>query len=222
MKVNFRDAAGRLGKLIENHSLDVRRVILLSIISGLLNLSLPLGIQAVINFLNAGELSTSWGVLVVFVLLGISLVGILQVRQLRVTELIEQKIFADTALDIADRLPRTKLGKHVKLYMPELVNRFFEIVTVQKGLSKILIDFSGAGIQIVFGLILLSLYHPLFIVFGIVLIALLYITISLTGKPGLVTSLEESKYKYQVAHWLEEVGRASSTYKLVGKSVLPM
>jgi ABC-type bacteriocin/lantibiotic exporter with double-glycine peptidase domain len=201
---NFKEAAGRLGKLIKSHGLDVRRVILLAVIAGLLNLSLPLGIQAVINFLNAGELSTSWGVLVVFVLLGITLVGVLQVRQLRVTELIEQKIFADAALDIADRLPRTLLGKHGRLYMPELINRFFEIVTVQKGLSKVLVDFSGAGIQIVFGLILLSLYHPLFIVFGIVLIALLYLTISLTGRPGLITSLEESKYKYQVAHWLEE------------------
>lgn len=218
----FREAAGRLGKLIKSHGLDVRRVILLAVIAGLLNLSLPLGIQAVINFLNAGELSTSWGVLVVFVLLGITLVGVLQVRQLRVTELIEQKIFADAALDIAHRLPRTKLGKHGRLYMPELINRFFEIVTVQKGLSKILVDFSGAGIQIVFGLILLSLYHPLFIVFGIVLISLLYITISLTGRPGLITSLEESKYKYQVAHWLEEVGRASSTFKLVGHSQLPL
>jgi ABC-type bacteriocin/lantibiotic exporter with double-glycine peptidase domain len=86
----------------------------------------------------------------------------------------------------------------------------------------LLIDFSGASIQIIFGLFLLSLYHPLFILLGIGLIAILYLIFRITGRPGLTTSLEESKYKFEVAHWLEEIGRTMSTFKFLGNSELPI
>jgi ABC-type bacteriocin/lantibiotic exporter with double-glycine peptidase domain len=216
------NALGRLFKLLNSEKRDIKNILLFAIISGLINLSLPLGIQAVINFLNAGQLSTSWAVLVIFVLLGISLVGFLQVRQLTITENIERKIFARAAFDFAFRLPRIKQTAIQNKYLPELVNRFFEIVTVQKGLSKLLVDFSGASIQIVFGLFLLSLYHPLFLLLGIGLMGILFLIFRITGKPGLTTSLEESKYKFEVAHWLEEIGRTMSTFKFLGNSELPI
>jgi ABC-type bacteriocin/lantibiotic exporter with double-glycine peptidase domain len=216
------NALGRLFKLLNSERRDINNILLFAIVSGLINLSLPLGIQAVINFLNAGQLSTSWAVLVIFVLLGISLVGFLQVRQLTITENIERKIFARAAFDFAFRLPRIKQKAIQNKYLPELVNRFFEIVTVQKGLSKLLIDFSSASIQIVFGLFLLSLYHPLFILLGIGLMGILFLIFRITGKPGLTTSLEESKYKFEVAHWLEEIGRTMSTFKFLGNSELPI
>ena len=216
------NALGRLFKLLNSEKRDIKNILLFAIVSGLINLSLPLGIQAVINFLNAGQLSTSWAVLVIFVLLGISLVGFLQVRQLTITENIERKIFARAAFDFAFRLPRIKQTAIQNKYLPELVNRFFEIVTVQKGLSKLLVDFSGASIQIVFGLFLLSLYHPLFLLLGIGLMGILFLIFRITGKPGLTTSLEESKYKFEVAHWLEEIGRTMSTFKFLGNSELPI
>ena len=216
------NALGRLFKLLNSEKRDIKNILLFAIVSGLINLSLPLGIQAVINFLNAGQLSTSWAVLVIFVLLGISLVGFLQVRQLTITENIERKIFARAAFDFAFRLPRIKQTAIQNKYLPELVNRFFEIVTVQKGLSKLLVDFSSASIQIVFGLFLLSLYHPLFLLLGIGLMGILFLIFRITGKPGLTTSLEESKYKFEVAHWLEEIGRTMSTFKFLGNSELPI
>jgi ABC-type bacteriocin/lantibiotic exporter with double-glycine peptidase domain len=216
------NALGRLFKLLNSEKRDIKNILLFAIVSGLINLSLPLGIQAVINFLNAGQLSTSWAVLVIFVLLGISLVGFLQVRQLTITENIERKIFARAAFDFAFRLPRIKQKAVQNKYLPELVNRFFEIVTVQKGLSKLLVDFSSASIQIVFGLFLLSLYHPLFLLLGIGLMGILFLIFRITGKPGLTTSLEESKYKFEVAHWLEEIGRTMSTFKFLGNSELPI
>ena len=216
------NALGRLFKLLNSERRDINNILLFALVSGLINLSLPLGIQAVINFLNAGQLSTSWAILVIFVILGISLVGFLQVRQLAITENIEQKIFARAAFDFAFRLPRIKQKAIQNKYLPELVNRFFEIVTVQKGLSKLLIDFSGASIQIIFGLFLLSLYHPLFLLLGVALIGILYLIFRITGKPGLTTSLEESKYKFEVAHWLEEIGRTMSTFKFLGNSELPI
>lgn len=215
-------AIKRFFRLINSEKVDIQNILIFAVFSGLINLSLPLGIQAIINFLNAGEISTSWAVLLIFVVLGVALVGFLQIKQLAITESIEQRIFAKAAFDFAFRIPRIKQSAVQNKYVPELVNRFFEIITVQKGLSKILIDFSTASLQIIFSLILLSLYHPMFILLGLALVVLLYIIFRITGPAGLRTSLEESKYKFEVAHWLEEVGRTMNTFKLIGNSELPV
>ena len=100
-------------------------------------------------------------------------------------------------------------------YAPELANRFFDTLTIQKGLPKILIDFSLAAFQIIVGLIVLSLYHPFFIIFGVLLIAIIYIILIISGPKGIKTSLEESTYKYKVAYWLEEIARTKLSFKLV-------
>ena len=102
------------------------------------------------------------------------------------------------------------------------MNRFFDIISVQKGISKILIDFSSASIQVVFGLILLSLYHPFFIIFSLILVILVWAIFQYTAKVGLETSLIESKNKYNVAHWLQEMARTNISFKLAGKTSLPL
>jgi ABC-type bacteriocin/lantibiotic exporter with double-glycine peptidase domain len=107
-------------------------------------------------------------------------------------------------------------------YPPELANRFFDTLTVQKGLSKILIDFPAALLQIIFGLILLSFYHPFFIIYGILLLLLIYVVFKLTAQKGLDTSLDESKNKYKVAHWIQEVARNLISFKLSGKTSLSL
>ena len=212
----------RFFRLLQVDRKDISYVYLYAIFNGIINLSLPLGIQAIINLITGGQVSTSWIVLVAFVMLGIALTGGLQVLQLSITERLQQRIFTRASFEFAYRIPRIRLESVYKYYVPELVNRFFDTLSVQKGLSKILIDFSTATLQILFGLILLSFYHPFFIAFGLVLILIVYIIFRLTGPQGLATSLNESKYKYEVAHWLEEIGRNMGTFKLAGDSELPM
>ena len=102
------------------------------------------------------------------------------------------------------------------------MNRFFDIISVQKGLSKILIDFSAALLNVVFGLLLLSFYHSFFIFFSVILVILVIVIIRFTGQKGMTTSLNESKHKYRVAYWLEELARTNMTFKLVGNTDLPL
>lgn len=210
----------RFWRLLKPDKKEIKNVYIYSIFYGLVNLSLPLGIQAIVNLIQAGQISTSWVVLVTFVVMGVALIGILQIYQLRITENLQQRIFTRAAFEFSYRIPRTKMSELAKHYFPELANRFFDTLTLQKGVSKVLIDFSAASIQIIFGLILLSLYHPFFIVFSFILIALLLSIFKLTSKRGLQTSLEESKYKYKVAHWLQEIARTSITFKLAGNTQL--
>lgn len=212
----------RFFRLLQPESKDILFIYLYAIFNGLINLSLPLGIQAIINLITGGQISTSWVVLIIFVMMGIAMTGGLQVFQLTITERLQQRIFTRASFEFAYRIPRLKLESVYKYYVPELVNRFFDTLSVQKGLSKILIDFSTATLQIVFGLILLSFYHPFFIFFGLALVFIVYLIFRFTGPQGLKTSLNESKYKYEVAHWLEEIGRNMATFKLAGDTELPM
>ncbi len=205
----------RLRRLLAVDRREISQVYIYALLNGLVNLSLPLGIQAIINLIQGGEVSSSWIILVVFVLLGITLTGVFQLMQLRIVENIAQKIFSRASFEFAFRIPRIKYSELYNYYAPELANRFFDTLTIQKGLPKILIDFSLAAFQIVAGLIVLSMYHSFFILFGIALVALVYTILAVTGPRGLTTSLKESKYKYDVAHWLEEIARTKMSFKLI-------
>ncbi|SFN69693.1 peptidase domain-containing ABC transporter [Salegentibacter flavus] len=212
----------RLLRLLKPDQSEIINIYIYSIFNGLVYLSVPLGIQAIVNLIIGGEITTSWILLIIFVVMGVAATGILRLFQFRITENLQQKIFTKAAFEFSYRLPKVRMEALYKHYVPELMNRFFDVMTVQKGLPKLLIDFSVAVLQVVFGLILLSLYHPLFIIFSVLLVFLLYIIFHFTVKKGLSTSLEESKYKYKVAHWLEEIGRNNTSFKLAGDTELPL
>ena len=192
---------------------DVMQLFFYAIFAGLISLSLPLGIQAIINFIQAGRVSASWIVLIILVVIGVALVGILSLMQLRITENLQQKIFVRSSFDFASRFPKIKFESIYNVYPPELASRFFDTISIQKGTSKLLIDFSAALLQIVFGIILLSLYHPYFILFGILLIILLYIIFKFSYTSGLQTSMKESRFKYKVANWLQEMARNNFSFR---------
>ena len=208
----------RLVNLLKLDKKDVLQVFYYAIFAGLVSLSLPLGIQAIINLIQGAQVSTSWIVLVVLVTLGVAFTGGLQLMQLRIIENIQQKIFTRSSFEFAYRFPKIRMRELSNFYPPELANRFFDTLNVQKGVSKLLIDFPTALLQIIFGLLLLSLYHPFFIVYGVLLIALIYVVFKYTITRGLETSLKESKHKYKVAHWIQEVARCIVSFKLSGKT----
>ncbi|AWH86514.1 ABC transporter ATP-binding protein/permease [Flavobacterium album] len=206
--------AKRFFSLLRLDKRDVYQIFFYAIFAGIISLSLPLGIQTIINFIQSGRVSASWVLLVFIVVAGVAVVGVMAIMQLRITENLQQKIFVRSSFEFAYRLPRIRFDElYNGIYPPELANRFFDTLTIQKGVSKLLLDFSGALLQIGFGVILLSLYHPFFILFGILLVILLYMIFKFSYTPGLATSMSESKYKYRVADWLQEIARNNSTFR---------
>lgn len=203
----------RFYNLLKLDKRDISQIVFYAIFAGLVSLSLPLGIQAIINLIQAGQVSVSWVILVIIVVIGVALVGILSLMQLRITENLQQKIFVRSSFEFSYRLPKIKFEELYNQYPPELANRFFDTISIQKGTSKLLIDFSTALLQILFGIILLSLYHPFFIFFGILLLVLLYSIFRFSYNSGLASSLKESKYKYKVASWLQEIARNSFSFR---------
>lgn len=191
-----------------------------AIFLGGLNLTLPLGVQAIIGLISSGRINTTWIALILFIVIGITFYGITNYFQMQLLEKMQQRIFTRAAFEFAYRIPRMQWDYLTQYYPPELVNRFFDILTVQKGLSKVLMDFSTSVLQILFGLILLGFYHPVFVVFGFFLLLILVSIIYFTGPLGMESSIKESKYKYEIVYWLEELARALETFKLAGNTEL--
>ncbi|MBK7681720.1 MAG: ABC transporter ATP-binding protein [Bacteroidia bacterium] len=212
----------RFWQLLYKYRHEVNSIYIYGFFSALISLSVPLGIQAIVNLIQSAQISTSWIVVVILVTVGIIVSGFLMIMQQVVSENIQQKIFVHSAFDFAYRIPKFKTESVDKAFIPELVNRFFDTIIVQKGVSKILLDYSIAIIQIILGLILLMFYHPFFISFSLVVIIIMYFIIKYTFPIGLDTSIQESKYKYKLVHWLEDLGRSMKTFKLAGTTSLAL
>lgn len=211
----------RLFRLLKSERKDIIYIYIYAVFAGIITLSLPLGIQAIIGLISGGLMFSSVFLLIGLVILAVLINGGLQIMQMSMVEILQRRIFTKAAYEFSFRIPRLKAEAIMKEYAPELVNRFFDILTIQKGLPKLLIDISSAALQILFGLILLAFYHPFFIFFGIFLLIILGVIFYFTGPSGLKTSLVESKYKYKVVFWLEEMARTLTAFKMAGNSRLP-
>jgi ATP-binding cassette, subfamily B, bacterial len=203
----------RIFNLVRLERKEISAVYFYAIMNGLILLAIPVGIQALIGFAQTNTASASIIVLIVLVVVSVFIAGVLQVKQMQIIEKIQQKIFVRYSFDIAKKIPALKLSAVDNYYLPELVNRFFDIVNLQKSLAKLLLDFPLAIIQIIFGLILLAFYHPVFIAFGLLLIVVIWSILYFSGTKGLQKSIEESNHKYKVAGWLEEMARIIKSIK---------
>lgn len=212
----------RLFRMLGTERKDIGYVLIYALIIGLLSLVLPLGLQTTVELISGGVFFSSVYILIALVILGVLVTGILQMVQVSMVEHIQRRIFVKAAFEFAFRIPRIRVEALAKNYAPELVNRFFDVATLQKGLPKLLLDLSSAAIQVFFSLLLLSLYHPFFVFFSLFLVMVLALMFYITGPRGLQSSLNESKYKYRVVQWLEELARTMKSFKLAGNTDLAL
>ncbi|MBW3524627.1 peptidase domain-containing ABC transporter [Chryseobacterium sp. NKUCC03_KSP] len=204
----------KLFRYITKEKKDVTNIYFYAIINGLVSLSIPLGIQSIISFVMGATMATSIYILIFFVVLGTFLVGHFRLKVLQIIEKIQQKIFVEFSMAFADKLPKVDLSNTRKYYLPELVNRFFDVQNLQKGISKILLEIPTALIQILFGILLLSFYHPWFLAFGALVIVLVVLIFIYSMESGIKSSLEESDKKYETAAWLEDIAASVKTFKM--------
>lgn len=210
----------RILDLVRLEKAEIWSIYFYAILNGLILLSVPLGIQSIVGFVMGASFRASIYVLILLVVLAVLVSGLMQINQMKIIEKIQQRIFVRYAFAYADTIPRLDLKKVDGTYLPELINRFFDTANLQKSLSKILLEIPTATIQIGFGLVLLSFYHPVFIIFSLLLVLILWLIIYYTGGRGLESSLEESRNKYKVAAWLEEMARIIKFIKLAAGHAL--
>lgn len=199
--------------MLDTERKTINYIIFYAVVTGLISLTLPLGTQAVFNLVSTGAVFSSTYILIGVVFLGVVLGGILLIGQMTLVEAIEQRLFAKAAIEFAWRLPRIQPEALEGANPPELMNRFFDILTIQKSLTKILIDLMFAGFQVLFGVLVLAFYHPVFIAFGLLTILLLVLIYAVNYRRALRTSIEESAYKYEVVALLEQVAADLPAYR---------
>lgn len=196
---------------------EVRTLLMFSVISALLYLAVPLAVDAVVTNLAFGGQSGPY--VQALVVVSLALFGCLGLQaivtgfQFYVSDMIQRRIFVRAASDLAYRLPRVKAQVHDEVHAPEMVNRFLDVVTAQKSTALLLLD----GVNLVFGgligMLLLSLYHPLLLLFAAVLLSLIILSLWMLGRGAVDTSIEESRMKYDLVNWFEEIAHFPFLFK---------
>lgn len=214
----------RLIALLEPEREDLVTVVAFAIFAGVLYLAAPLAVDALVNNLAFGA---NEGVYVqALVILSLGLFGFLVIfgfvrgSQYYVTELIQRRIFVRLTADLSYRLPRVRMSALDQKLGPDLINRFFDVVTVQKSASMLLLDGVNLVLGALIGLLILGFYHPFLLLFDLLLILALGIVLFAFGQGAVRTSIDESYAKHDVAAWLEQVAMFPYLFKSHGANHL--
>ncbi len=122
----------RLQRLLSPEWSDIWIVIVFAFVVGLLTLATPIAVESLVNTVAFGRFLQPVFVLAVILFTFLGFSAAIRALQTYVVEIIQQRLFARIAADLSYRLPRTRIETSEQHYMPELVNRFFDVVTVQK------------------------------------------------------------------------------------------
>ncbi|MBX9696428.1 MAG: ABC transporter, partial [Cyanobacteria bacterium] len=182
----------------------------------MLSLAVPLAAQAVVNTIAAGIFLQPLIVMTALLFVGLLFVAVLRMFKLRLVERLQQRIFARVVMQLGARIPKIQVQALSREYMPELVNRFFDVMTIQKAWGKLLLDVPASLLQVAIGLVLMAFYSPWLLAFDFAIIAFIVVCSMMLGMGGLKTSIHESHEKYRVAEWLEDLGRCHTSFKTHG------
>lgn len=203
--------------LLKPEMKDVWTIVLFSVITGLLYLALPLAVNALVSNLAFGAQSAPFQQALVIIALALFafllLSAIIRGLQYYIAEVIQRRLFVRVAADMAYRLPRVRADSLDGVHAPEMVNRFLDVVTVQKSTALLLLDGINLVLGGLIGLVVLGFYHPFLLAFTLLLILSLAVIIFGLGRGAIRTSVQESICKYDVVNWLEELARYPRLFK---------
>lgn len=188
-------------------------MVIYSMAIGLVTLVLPVATQALVNTVAFGILLQPLVILSLLVLTGLLFSTLLSAFRLYVIELIQRRIFVRTAGTVTDRLLNVRPEVFDRYHGPELVNRFLEVVTVQKAAASLLVDGLSVTFQTIVGMLLLAVYHPWLLGFDVVLLTLIVLVVFPLGSGAVSAAIKESKAKYSLLAWMQEIARHRITFK---------
>ncbi len=206
----------RLKALLQGERQTLWVAVVYSIVIGLLSLVVPIAVQSLVNTIAFGSVVQPLVVLTLLVAVGLGFATALNALRAVVVEIIQRSLFARTAIDVTHRLLRVRAEAFDRYHGPELVNRFFDVVTVQKSASLLLIDGLNIVMQTVIGMVLLALYHPWLLAFDVLLVVAMLVIVFGLGRGAIATSIGESKAKYALEAWLEQIAAHLVTFKSKG------
>jgi putative ABC transport system ATP-binding protein len=179
----------------------------------LLTLAIPISVQTLISTVANTTLVNPVVVLSVMLLVLLGFSGALNVLQYYTMELFERRFYARITGDITLRNIYAKYAHFESINRAELINRFFEIMIVQKNLPLLVTGAFSLSLQTVVGIAIVSFYHPMLLMFNLLLVLTIYAIWKIWGARAMQQALRVSKAKYDTARWLEEIARANHFFK---------
>ncbi|MCC9601806.1 ABC transporter ATP-binding protein/permease [Stieleria sp. JC731] len=195
---------------------DIGLVVLFAGVAGILGLATPLVIESLVNVVSWGIYFQPLLILSGMLLVCLGIAGVLKILQTWVVELIQRRQFVRIVGDLAHRFPRAGRAQLEGVFPRELANRVFDIMTIQKASAVLLLDGITIVLTTILGLVLLAFYHPFLLGFDVILVITMVILTWVLGRGGIRTAIEESKTKYSVAHWLQDVISMPGAFKIGG------
>lgn len=212
--------ARRFIELMRPEMAEVWTILVFSLVTGLLYLALPLAVNTLVSSVafgaQSGPFQQALVVLTGVLFICLTLAALMRGLQYYVVEVIQRRLFVRMTADLSHRLPRIDLRSIDGVHAPELVNRFLDVVTMQKNTALLLLTGINLVLSAVIGMTVLGFYHPFLLAFSLVLLALLSLIIFVLGRGAIRTSVEESMCKYGVVGWLEELARYPRLFKSPG------
>lgn len=199
-------------RLLVPEAPDLRTIVIFGVASAVLTLAVPLTVDALISNIIFGTLMTPLIVLVGILLGCLVMQAVFGALQAWIAEVIERRIFVRVVSDLSWRLPRVDIRAFDRRHGPEVVNRFFDTITVQKSSSKLFLALTNIVLTTVVGLAVLSFYHPLLFALSCLLLIAVVILLFGFGIGGVRTAVNESAAKYNVAAWLQELARNTTAF----------
>ena len=184
-----------------------------SLFLGILSLTIPLSVQTLVNLIN-GTLSFRPVIsLTIILFLLLSSAFIIRILQVYLVEQFEREIFVKLSLKVNTHLDNIDMRNLGTINVLNKINTFLELPMLQKSISIIFVTLLDILLQIIFCVIILAFYHPLFLAFDLILVVLLFLSIFLPFRKAYKNALDESVHKYKIIAWFEEKMKAPSFFK---------
>lgn len=179
----------------------------------LFTLAVPISVQMLINTVANTGLTTPLVALSVtlFILLLIS--GLLNALRVHLMEVFSRKFYARMVSEITVRTLYAQNPFFTDAGKSTLFNRYFDIVIVQKAVPYLLIGGFTIVLQTLVGFAIVSLYHPLFLGLNIGLMITLWLVWAFWGKKAMMSAVDLSHTKHDVAGWIESLGASNGYFK---------
>lgn len=206
----------RLAKILRPEWNDIWIVLVFAFFTGLLSLSTPIAVEALVNTVAFGRQLQAVVVLATLLFGFLAFAGVMQAMQTYVAEVIQRRLFARVSADLAYRLPNIDTQQLNGAYAPELTNRFLDVVTLQKIVAQLLLDGVNIVLATLVGMAVLAFYHPWLLGFDVLLLGLVVGGLVVLGRGAVRTGIDESKYKYRLTAWFEDLTRCDTAFKPAG------
>ncbi|KXB98354.1 MAG: hypothetical protein AA908_02880 [Chlorobi bacterium NICIL-2] len=203
-----------LFNLVELESRNIALLIGYGILVSIFSLSVPLAVDLLVTTIAAGTITLPLIVVTVALTILLIISGGFSIVQLYVAELIERRIFVRTTCQAASALWETDIREFEHKDVLSLLNRFFDVVNIQKVFTKLTLDTITALLSILVGLVFMAIFSSLLWGITTLLVLLTLGLIIVAGYGGVRTNIAESSAKYALADALDEVGMNIISYKV--------